>query len=544
MITIEEVWGKNYFIPIVTCQSISLRELTLLALIEDEGVSLSDLHKEIYNNVQYLYVFDHCLRKVSATLYSLKAKGLVRKKDKWFLTDKGKMLKKISQIMLKRCIDYIKETGKKEASLGTKTLEYLTLLSLGIAERRIPINRAVKRSIKSKLVKLELATFRYGEPYPTEIGKELSRILCETGIGNPFFMPPVPYKLTTSDLNNLEHSLNRYFCNILKKKALQIRNAIIIYENKLITLNGSYLQLAYINKVIDRITNVLHNLHIEYATLNLSGFKDEKLEPAFSYGINYDLIILIGSPRILIRQKFYDLYRKLSPNSYVLRIYKINSRIIKALNIDYNYIDRTCSTFKKMISSSKIAIVENLDGTKLVLDIHNCKVHSVSGIMDDKNRFSRLPAGEVYLAPRNCNGLIVLGRFSKISGIKENLSAKIPINDSRIELKNINNVFIKKFLQSVKNYSPIMMNVAELGIGLNPMIDLKELYDVDPLLCSIALGQIHIGFGFNEPIGGVIRGSKQEYWLISIQKPTLILDDKLVIKRGKFIIPNFEKVAS
>lgn len=77
---------------------------------------------------------------------------------------------------------------------------------------------------------------------------------------------------------------------------------------------------------------------------------------------------------------------------------------------------------------------------------------------------------------------------------------------------------------------PLVYNIAELGIGLNPKCRFCGMMLED----EGVYGSVHIGTGTNITLGGKVKAACH-YDLI-IQKPTLVADGRLVLQDGKVCI--------
>jgi len=73
-------------------------------------------------------------------------------------------------------------------------------------------------------------------------------------------------------------------------------------------------------------------------------------------------------------------------------------------------------------------------------------------------------------------------------------------------------------------------NVAELGIGTNE----KVLLENNLLEMEKVLGTVHIAFGDNKSMGGVVESSIHVDGVIL--KPTLIVDGKKIMEDGRMIL--------
>lgn len=162
-------------------------------------------------------------------------------------------------------------------------------------------------------------------------------------------------------------------------------------------------------------------------------------------------------------------------------------RIIKALDIDYAELKRTCQ-YK----------INELEGTNRIIRTgENCVLTmDTSGrewIIDAGD--GALPCGEIYIAPveDKTQGEIFFETFAVDNlGVYKNVKLKVEngkVTDSNCKEFN-------EFLKELPEGSEV---VAELGIGMNPNV---KMIQGDSALDENALGTFHIAIGMNHLFGG------------------------------------------
>ena len=90
---------------------------------------------------------------------------------------------------------------------------------------------------------------------------------------------------------------------------------------------------------------------------------------------------------------------------------------------------------------------------------------------------------------------------------------------------------IEKIL--LKQNDPNVYNIAQVAVGLNP--EIKE--PVGYLGCNYdegAYGTAHIGIGTSSNLGGEVKASTHFDAVMTM--PTIILDDKILLKNGDFFV--------
>ncbi len=181
------------------------------------------------------------------------------------------------------------------------------------------------------------------------------------------------------------------------------------------------------------------------------------------------------------------------------------SDLIYALNIDYNELKKKHLEIKKKIDNGKELHVTTLKGTDMVIDIKNVKAVSADGIYSKPGSGGNLPAGEVYLAPNNVNGIVFIDASSRNRFNTRLIRKPIKLVIEEGYITSIEDghkaELLKKTLEwaeSKAKYPERIRRVAEFGIGVNPYAKIIGSTIVD----EKSLGSAHIGIGSNYWFGG------------------------------------------
>lgn len=199
----------------------------------------------------------------------------------------------------------------------------------------------------------------------------------------------------------------------------------------------------------------------------------------------------------------------------------------RSLNANYGKIARQTIKLANLLTKAKKAFIKTQTGTALELTISTRKGHIDTGIIKKPGNFSNLPAGEAYIAPveNKSNGNIVVdGSFAPIGFLKNKVTLEIK-NGQIVSLKGnqrLNAVF--------KKYGKKERTLCEFGIGTNP----KAKITGNVLEDEKVLGSIHIAFGHNLGFGG--KNKAKIHLDGVIKKPSVWIDEKQIIKKGKFLI--------
>lgn len=206
----------------------------------------------------------------------------------------------------------------------------------------------------------------------------------------------------------------------------------------------------------------------------------------------------------------------------------ITEEIIKGpLMADYEKIKERSIKLADILTKSETAVIKTELGTNLTLYLKDRKGLADTGIFHNKGDFGNLPAGEAYIAPVEGFGdgdLVIDGAMAGIGIL--NTPIKLSFNKGRII--KISGGFeadqLKKILDSSDENA---WKIAELGIGTN-----DEAYLMGNVLVDEKVyGTVHVAIGDNSHMGGKQKSSIHLDGII--KKPTLILDNEIIIENGK-----------
>jgi len=152
------------------------------------------------------------------------------------------------------------------------------------------------------------------------------------------------------------------------------------------------------------------------------------------------------------------------------------------INVEPKHLNGIADILEKFLKDAKTIRVTSSIGTNILLDVSSRKWYRDVGIFE-KGKIGNLPAGEIFIAPKNSNGLIMIdGSLTSIGRLKE------PI---RVMVKNNRIIEAPDFLKEAEA-------LGEFGIGLNPFAVLSGNLLEDEKVA----GTVHFGFGNNTSFGG------------------------------------------
>ncbi|KPJ72185.1 hypothetical protein AMJ52_07170 [candidate division TA06 bacterium DG_78] len=199
----------------------------------------------------------------------------------------------------------------------------------------------------------------------------------------------------------------------------------------------------------------------------------------------------------------------------------------RALNVDHRRINVLTRRLVNLLSKANKALITTERGTHLELHLAKRRGYVDTGIIKKPKEFSNLPAGEAYIAPQEykSNGTIVVdGSFAPVGLMKNPVVLKI--NKGSLVKINGNHTLNHLF----KKYGKRERVLCELGIGTNPRARITG----NVLEDEKVLGSVHVAFGNNVGFGGT--NTAKIHLDGVMKKPSVSLDGKLIIRKGKFLI--------
>lgn len=203
------------------------------------------------------------------------------------------------------------------------------------------------------------------------------------------------------------------------------------------------------------------------------------------------------------------------------------SYVVSSIDIDYKELYKKHVILKKILDKAKKIQITTDKGTNVTLDVSKSKACSSDGRYTKHGTGGNLPAGEVYIAPTNANGIIIIDGSSRRKGgtnlIKEPITlivengyvVKIEGGDEANQLQKT----IDWAKKRAKNPEKITV-LAELGIGLNPKARIVGATIID----EKTIGTAHVAIGSNYWFGG------DNYTIIHLDQvfkdPKIYVDNK------------------
>jgi len=192
----------------------------------------------------------------------------------------------------------------------------------------------------------------------------------------------------------------------------------------------------------------------------------------------------------------------------------------RTTDIDYGKLREEGKKLQEKMEKAEKAKIKTGSGTNLNLDLSNQTIPDL-GQMKEKGEYGNLPTGELFTAPENSNGKMVIDSMQELAEPKTEVY--IQENEAR-EIEG-DPEFKKKIMKKEHR-----KNIAELGIGLNP----KATVTGNILEDEKVRGTCHIAFGKNKDFGGKI--DSDIHWDAILFQPTIHFDNEKIMETGELQI--------
>jgi aminopeptidase len=181
--------------------------------------------------------------------------------------------------------------------------------------------------------------------------------------------------------------------------------------------------------------------------------------------------------------------------------------------------DRALIWNRRLTNICKVRVISDI-GTDITFDLEGCTWMMGTGMCHEKGSSSNLPTGEMYIAPKDANGVFVVDGSLSGFGL---LDSPIRITVRNRYVTSIKGEHADKLEAMLGRLGYAARNIAELGIGINP--EAKLIGNV--LEDEKVGGTVHIALGDNSCFGGdIIAGIHLDG---IIKKPVLFLDGEKFI---------------
>ena len=204
----------------------------------------------------------------------------------------------------------------------------------------------------------------------------------------------------------------------------------------------------------------------------------------------------------------------------------------RCFKADYKKIARRTIELTRILTEASRVHVTTPSGTDISFSIKGIKAHASTGIVDTPGKFGNIPSGEAYMMPKEgtAEGVIVIdGSVANIGLVDKNEPIKVKV-EKGFATKITGGDTAARLNKMLKQFGRDSHNIAEFGVGTNDAARLcGEILEDEKVM-----GTVHFAFGNNKSMGGTF--GVQIHIDALLLKPTFTLDDKIIMKDGKFQI--------
>jgi aminopeptidase len=191
------------------------------------------------------------------------------------------------------------------------------------------------------------------------------------------------------------------------------------------------------------------------------------------------------------------------------------------MTADYNKVNDTAMRLNKRLENARKIRVMTKSGTDIEFILEGCNWMMDTGLCLEPGCSSNLPAGELYIAPKDANGVFVVdGSMSGIGILDSPLEFSVR-NRYVTDIRGKDSEKLNAILDAVGKKA---RNIAEFGIGINPQARLIGNVLEDEKVG----GTVDIALGDNSTFGGDV--------MAGIHLDGIILKPLVFVDGEKFIL--------
>ena len=200
--------------------------------------------------------------------------------------------------------------------------------------------------------------------------------------------------------------------------------------------------------------------------------------------------------------------------------------LTRTMSADYGEVRRRSRAVAELLTDGSTVRITSPGGTDLTLGIEGRDGHPDDGDLRAPAAFGNLPAGEGYIAPVEGTASGRLAVDGSIWPLGK-LTAPLVVDIEGGYVSDIGGDGADRFRAALSPYGRDAFSVAELGIGTNEQATLTGNVLEDEKI----LGTIHVAFGDNHTIGGIVRVPSHQDGIVL--QPTVTIDDRVVLDAGQ-----------
>ncbi len=203
----------------------------------------------------------------------------------------------------------------------------------------------------------------------------------------------------------------------------------------------------------------------------------------------------------------------------------------RGMSADYKKVDALSIKLKRILEKGQNIRITTPTGTDISFSIKGRKAFASKGLNHKKGESGNLPTGETFLAPveGTTNGVFIVDGSMAGLGLVKNSNLKIEVKKG-YAAKISGGMLAKKLSRMLDAVGKNARNIAEFGIGTNDSAKLSGVILEDEKV----KGTVHIALGNNVSMGGKVNVPIHLDGVM--KKPTVYLDNKILMKNGKLLI--------
>jgi len=201
-----------------------------------------------------------------------------------------------------------------------------------------------------------------------------------------------------------------------------------------------------------------------------------------------------------------------------------------AMKVDWKDLSRKTAGLAKIVNAAESVEIRTPNGTVVFFSKKGRRALADTGILSRKGSFGNLPAGEVYLAPKEdtAQGKLIL-EWGPTRQLKSPIT--LAVKDGYVTAVAGKDEYVE-YLRAKIAERRENANIAELGIGTNSAAKRPD----NILESEKILGTVHVALGDNSSFGGNIKTPFHQDFVFLKPTVTLILKDgsrKDILRAGK-----------
>ena len=204
----------------------------------------------------------------------------------------------------------------------------------------------------------------------------------------------------------------------------------------------------------------------------------------------------------------------------------------RCFKADYKEIARKTVELTRLLTEASKIHVTTPSGTDIRFSVEGINALASTGVVSTSGKFGNIPSGEAYMMPKEgtAEGKIVIdGSVANIGLLDRDDPIIVKVEGGfATDIKGGKDA--ERLYKMLEPFGKDARNIAEFGVGTN---DAAKLVG-DILEDEKVMGTVHFAFGNNKSMGGTFGVQIHIDGLLL--NPTFSLDDKIIMKDGKFLI--------